>query len=118
MPRYTWPPHDFECPYQHNCPYLSGLSTKWVYSEYRRAGDMYQEHMRIIGRFRDGIDERDKQIRALKRENAELKAKYQALHQRQFKVNRRKKDEPPAVAPDTPVEDAPKKRGAPVGHPG
>lgn len=119
MPRYSWPPHDFECPYQHNCPYLSGLSTKWVFSEYRRAERVYQEHLRIIDRFREGIDERDKQIRALERENAELKAKYQALHQRQFKANKRKKEEPPAVAPDTSEVDAPKKkRGAPVGHPG
>ena len=52
MPRYPYPPHDFECLYRHSCPYLDGLSTTWVLEEYRRADDVYQEHLRII----DGFD--------------------------------------------------------------
>jgi hypothetical protein len=48
MPRSPYPPHDFECLYRHTCPYLDGLSTTWVLEEYRRAGDVYQEHLRII----------------------------------------------------------------------
>lgn len=117
MPRYPWPPHDFECPYRNNCPYLDGLSTKWVFGEYRRTDTVRNGHLEIIDRFRDALDESYKRIRALERENAELKAKYQALHQRQFKANRKKKADESTVCVKE-GDAPPKKRGAPVGHPG
>jgi transposase len=119
MPRYPWPPDDFVCLYEHTCPYLEGLSTTWVLGEYDRAADVYQEHLRIIDNFSEALDASEKRVRVLERENAELRAKYQALHRKQFKANRKKKgdagiveDNPAAAAPDK------KKRGAPVGHPG
>ena len=120
MARTPWPPRDFVCPYEHNCPYLDGLSTKWVLGEYQRAYDVYQEHLRIIDIFRDEVQERDKRIRVLERENAELRAKYQALHRRQFKPNRKKEDEPELKDDKEAGGDGAKikKRGAPVGHPG
>lgn len=119
MPRYHWPPHDFECPYRHNCPYLSGLSTTWVFKEYRRTDEVRNGHLDIIDRFRDALDESYKRVRALERENAELKAKYQALHQKQFTANRRKKGDKSGRESGAEETDVPpKKRGAPVGHPG
>jgi hypothetical protein len=93
MPRSPYPPHDFECLYRHACPYLDGLSTRWVLGEYRRAHDVYQKHLRIIDGFDDELKVRDERIRVLERENAELKAKLQALHQRQFKRNKKKEAE-------------------------
>jgi transposase len=121
VPRYPYPPHDFECLYRHTCPYLDGLSTTWVLEEYRRAHDVYQEHLGIIDLFDGYLKARDERIRILERENAELKAKLQALHRRQFKSNKKKE----AEAGEKDVEDASlsnegekKKRGAPVGHPG
>lgn len=121
MPRSPYPPHDFECLYRHSCPYLDGLSTTWVLGEYRRASEVYQEHLRIIDGFDGQLKVRDERIRVLERENAALKAKLQALHQQQFKPNK-KKD---AGRGGTDVESASsssegekKKRGAPVGHPG
>jgi len=121
MPRYPYPPHDFECLYRHSCPYLDGLSTTWVLEEYRQAADVYQEHLRIIDGFDGELKARDERIRILERENAELKAKLQALHRRQFKSNKKKDVE----AGGKDVEEASlsnegkkKKRGAPVGHPG
>ena len=121
MPRYPYPPLDFECFYRHSCPYLDGLSTQWVLEEYRRDHDVYQEHLRIIDLFDGHLKARDERIRILERENAELKAKLQALHRGQFKP-KRKKD---AETGGKEVEDGSlsgerkkKKRGAPVGHPG
>ena len=121
MPRSPYPPHDFECLYRHSCPYLDGLSTTWVMEEYRRASDVYQEHLRIIDGFDDELKARDKRIRLLERQNAELKAKLQALHQRQFRSNKKKDVE--AGGKDIEGgslsnEGKKKKRGAPVGHPG
>jgi len=117
VPRHSWPPHDFECPYPHNCPYLDWLSTTWVLSEYRRINKTRNEYLQIIDRFRDALDESNRRVRALERENAELKAKMTLLHQRQFKANRRKRaDETEVCAKE--ADAPPRKRGAPVGHPG
>ena len=121
MSRLPYPPYDFECLYRHACPHLDGMSTKWVMEEYRRAGEAYQEHLRIIDLLHDELKVRDDRIRVLERENAELKARLQALHQRQFKPNRKKSTEEDAKGikgNSTPKEEEKKKRGAPVGHPG
>jgi len=121
MPRFFYPPHDFECLYRHGCPYLDGLSTQWVLEEYRRAGEVYQEHLRIIDSFDGDLKVRDERIRVLERENAELKAKLQALHQRQFKPNKKKgaEDGEKDVEGDSSFpKRQKKKRGAPVGHTG
>ena len=116
MTRHPYPPHDFECLYRHTCPYLDGLSTTWVLGEYRRADNVYHEHLRIIDDFYHDLKARDNRIRVLERENAELKAKLQALHQRQFKPNKKKDAEDIEGAALS--KEGKKKRGAPVGHPG
>ncbi len=95
MPWSPQPPRDFQCPYRDGCPYLDGLSTKWVLGQFRRSDDVYREHMRIIDQFDAGLKERDNRIRDLERENAELKAKLRSIHQRQFMPNGKR------AAPDT-----------------
>lgn len=121
MPRPPYPPYEFECLYRHSCPYLDGLSTTWVLEEYRRAEEVYQEHLRIIDGFDSELKARDERIRILERENAELKAKLQALHRRQFKPNKKKgaeADEKENEGASSSNEGKKKKRGPPVGHPG
>ena len=121
MPRYPYPPHDFECLYRHTCPYLDGLSTTWVLGEYRRADDVYHEHLRITDDFYADLKAKDDRIRILERENAELKARLQALHQRQFRPNKKKDAETggkDVEGASLSNEGKKKKRGAPVGHPG
>jgi len=121
MPRSSYPPHDFECLYRHSCPYLDGLSTTWVLGEYRQADDGYQEHLRIIDAGDDELKARDDRIRVLERENAQLKAKLQAVHHRQFKSNKKKGAQTGGMngeGASVSSEGKKKKRGAPVGHPG
>jgi transposase len=121
VPRYPYPPHDFECLYRHTCPYLDGLSTTWVLEEYRRAADVYQEHLRIIDGFDGHLKARDERIRILERENAQLQAKLQALHRRQFRSNKKKDAETGGKEVEgvsLSNEGKKKKRGAPAGHPG
>ena len=65
------------------------MSTTWALEEVGRAEETYQEHLRIIDRFYEDLDKARKRIRELERELAELRAKYQALHQKQFKPNRK-----------------------------
>jgi hypothetical protein len=89
--------------------------------EYRRAGEVYQEHLRIIDSFDGNLKARDERICVLERENAELKARLQALHQRQFKSNKKKSTETggkEAENVSSSMEKEKKKRGPPVGHPG
>lgn len=118
MPHTQYPPHDFTCAYTHSCPYLRGLSTTWVFGEYERAGEVYQEHLRIIDTFSADLDTARKRVRDLERDNAELTAKLTALHRRQFKRNKNK------AANNSNLQDGPlkdtgkKKRGAPIGHKG
>jgi len=120
MTRHPYPPHDFECLYRHTCPYLDGLSTTWVLGQYRRADDVYHEHLRIIDNFSDALKTSEDRVRSLERENAELRAKYQALHRKQFKPNRKKGDESDGErgSAEGTSTAKPKKRGAPMGHPG
>jgi len=97
------------------------MSTQWVLEEYRRAAEVYQEHLRIIDGFDGELKVRDERIRVLERENAELKAKLQALHQRQFKSNKKKDAETgqkDVEGASLSNEGKKRKRGAPVGHPG
>jgi hypothetical protein len=82
---------------------------------------VYQEHLRIIDVFDGELKVRDERIRVLERENAELKAKLQALHRRQFRSNKKKEaetDGKEAESASSPEEGKKKRRGAPVGHPG
>ena len=120
MSRHPWPPNDFVCLYEHTCPYLDGLSTKWVLGQYRRLDDDRLEYLRIIDINREEVQERDEQIRILARENAELRAKYQALHKKQFKPNRKRDeaDNGQEVGGSSSTSAHKKKRGAPKGHPG
>ena len=90
MARSRYPPDDFVCPYQDHCPHLDGMSTTWVLEEYRRGGDSYQEQMQIIDDLDETLETARKRMRELEKEIAELRAKYQALHQKQFKPNRKK----------------------------
>ncbi len=117
MKRPVFPPQDFVCLYEHNCPYLDGLSTTWVFGEYRRGKDSYQEHLRINDLLDQRLDTALKRNRELERELAELRAKYQALHQKQFKPNR-KKNGIPDDKKGAKEQPGQKKLGAPLGHPG
>jgi len=99
-----------------HCPHLDGMSTTWVLEEYRRGEETYDEQLRIIDAFDETMEKDRKRIRELEREVAELRAKYQALHQKQFKPNRKKHAACEEKAADRSLER--KKRGPPLGHPG
>lgn len=120
MPRCCYPPYDFACPYLDNCPHLDGMSTAWTLGQYRRGQEFYQEHLRITDLFDEKLRTALNHIGKLERELVELRAKYQALHQKQFKPNRKKNPASPAPKADGSSDDSAgaKKRGAPIGHPG
>jgi len=112
--RYQHAPFDFECPHKHNCPHLEGLSAQWVWEEYQRSYDEHLEHWKV----RDGLQEQLEKALAyigeLEKQNEELKARLKALHQRQFKSN--KKPGGQSAENDRSATQKGKKRGAPKGH--
>jgi len=111
------PPRNFQCPYKNNCPHLEGLSTRWIWGEYQDSHDEHLEHWRIRTIQRKELQKAHEYIRGLEKENEELKAALKALHKRQFKSNRREKNNATSES-DPPCPQEKKKRGAPKGHPG
>lgn len=106
-------PPDFECPYQHACPYLEGLSTQWVWECYQRDPRERDAMHREIGQLRKELIEAYQLIGQLQTEKGALEVQLQQLHRKQFKANRPKAAAPAEVA----SEASPRKRGAPQGHP-
>jgi hypothetical protein len=112
MPRFTDLPDDFRCPYQAGCPYLAGLSTHWVFQCYQDVAGTECQYEYQLEELRKELQAEHQPCQQLELENQQLEAQLQALHRRQFKGRRR----PAPPTPDRPAP-APKKRGAPVGHP-
>jgi transposase len=115
-----YPPFDFVCQYQDHCPHLDGMSATWALAEYRRGEEIYDEQLRIIEAFDEDLQKALSRIRKLERELAELQAKYRALHQKQFKANRKEEVCSHAQRAGSKLDGSAsnKKRGAPTGHPG
>lgn len=105
-------PANYQCAYQHCCPHLQGLSTKFLFEDYRRSRREHLAHWKARDELHNLLEQMRGYTQALEAENAELKAKLTALHRRQFKSNRK-----PPLARASPPEQA-RKRGAPKGHPG
>jgi len=116
MPRqlYQQAPWNFQCPYRHCCPHLEGLSTHWLFGEYQDSSFEHLDHWKARDELQQQLDEALEYIGQLESQNQDLKAKLKALHQKQFKANKKRK--PSDSKPDSDVKK--KKRGAPKGHPG
>ncbi len=118
MPRFKEPPVGFDCPYKHHCPYLEGLSTHWVFSEYQRLQTRENEHWRTrddmakeINQLLQTVDEQAIQI-------DQLRAEDKRLHQHTFKP-RKPRGTTGSTAKGAGQKRPPskkKKRGAPKGH--
>lgn len=117
--RSQYPPWNFKCPYKDCCPYLAYSSTSWIWEEYQGSSGERLDHWRVRDELNEELDQALQYIKKLKEENEDLRAKYKALHQRQFKANKKSKKKA-ASHDDTEAttESKANKRGAPVGHPG
>lgn len=108
-------PWGYQCPYQDACPHLEGMSTDWMWRRHQE--DIWENHdlRRKVEELGITCRAHERSIGQLKKENAEFKAQWHALHQKQFKPNGHPKS---SAAGDGPTgEKEKKKRGAPVGHP-
>jgi transposase len=110
-------PAGFVCPYKDACPELEGLSTHWVWHAYESAPQERGELWAMIEERDQELRAARKRIKELEREKDELKARYQALHRKQFKAQKKPSDYQAAKIQDWPKRNK-RKRGAPVGHSG
>ena len=108
-------PFDYDCPYQHCCPHLQGLSTQWVFEEYQCWHDEHLQHWRARDELQEQLEQAFAYIKELEKKNDELKAKLEALHRRQFKARKKRSKN---QSEEKATADRKKKRGAPKGHPG
>lgn len=111
-------PWDYECPYRHHCPHLDGLSTQWVGDEYQRSHEEHCDHWKVRDIQQEELDKALRKIVGLEKENEQLRAKLKAIHQKQFKANRRKDEGADSSGNRTDGPGKGRKRGAPQGHPG
>jgi len=112
MGRYKEAPFGFDCPYQHACPHLGGISATWasvLLADVER--DQYRDgHLALYAE--KEIKTLETELEQTRRENERLRVENQVLHRRQFKPARRR-------APPVRGERAGprRKRGPPYGHP-
>lgn len=111
-------PWDYECPYRDRCPHLGWQSTQWVFSEYEQAYDEHCEHWKVREIQQEQLDHALKKVAQLEKENERLQAKLSAIHQKQFKSNKRSKRNSEKAGHLGDMLPKSKKRGAPRGHPG
>jgi transposase len=112
------PPWNFQCPYKDSCPHLEGLSTHWVFKEYQTSYDENLDHWRLRDDLQEQLENALAYIKKLEKDNEELKAKVNTLHRRQFKSNKKSKNNTSENEDDRTGRAKEKKRGAPYGHPG
>lgn len=113
MGRYKEAPFGFDCPYQHACPHLGGISATWASI---LLADMQRDQDREGLWARDAereIQTLETELEQTRRENERLRAENQALHRRQFQPNRRRS----SGVDDEHRPQHPRKRGPPFGHP-
>lgn len=112
MPEFKDLPEDFRCPYREGCPYLEGLSTRWVFDRYQKVAGTECHYEYQLAELYKELDQERRQRKELELEKQQLQAQLHALHRRQFKGRRK----PATPSPECPSVQH-RKRGAPVGHP-
>lgn len=110
MPQFKDLPEDFCCPYRDGCPYLEGLSTRWVFRTYQEVAGTECHYEYQLQELHKQLDQERRQRKAAELESQQLKAQLHALHRRQFKGRTKAPASGCAWAQR-------KKRGAPLGHP-
>ena len=107
MGRYKQAPDGFQCPYRHACPHLDGLSTTWASQLIRDADQDCFRDAHFVGCAEAELAALQADVQQLEKENAQLRARFQAEHASHFKPQRLPVGDPAAR----------RKRGAPNGHP-
>jgi hypothetical protein len=110
-----YPKHEFGCRHVDHCPHLGGASLAWLV----HAADQQTEWTNSLWRRIDGLQSesaaKSAKIADLTARVEQLECELKAERQKQFTRNQ---EQPAAEEPEADPPKPPKRRGAPVGHPG
>jgi transposase len=110
-----YPKHEYGCPNVMQCPHLGGAALGCVVFEANQNDEKRNWLFRQLDGLRDENAAKARHIAELQQRVEQLESELKAERQKQFKAARPEEDAIPAGADG---ENRPKKRGAPVGHPG
>jgi hypothetical protein len=116
-----YPQHEFACPNVSHCPHLGGAALGTLVSIANSSGDTIEGLHKIIDAERKRNAKLVEENLRLEKELEQAKLELKLERQNKFATNQQKKAENSATesaATESAAADKPKKRGAPVGHPG
>jgi transposase len=114
-----YPKHEFACPHLSHCPHLGGAALGSLVHLANESGDSQDRLHRQLEAERKSVSDLVAENRALKQEIERLKLELKLERQTKFATNRqRQADAAQSTPSESPSQAGPRKRGAPVGHPG
>ena len=117
-----YPRHEHGCPNVSHCPHLGGAALGTLVLRANQSGDRLDSLHRTIDAQRESISKLLDEILQLKEALTQAKLELKLERQEKFATNQQQKeDEVPTdeyTTTEAPAAAEPKKRGAPVGHPG
>jgi len=116
VPYLFYPKLTQNCPNIDHCPHLGGAALGSVVLSANANDEWLQSLLRQIDALREEGETKSGKIRELEERNEQLERELKAERQKQFKATTKVEEE--EQAPSDPEKAKPKKRGAPMGHPG
>jgi hypothetical protein len=119
-----YPRHEYACAHVSDCPHLGGAALGLVVEAANGNGDYLDMLHGQLAAARQSMSEMSVEIGSLRKELEQVKLELRLERQNKFRTrcDEQETDEPTAVedpaGESTPANAEPRKRGAPVGHPG
>jgi transposase len=115
-----YPDHEYHCPRISHCPHLGNAALGTVVGLVNQNLQQREATFRTIQAQREQISRHLAEIQRLEKELAQAKLELKLVRQNKFATSHQKSQssETPESASSTEPKPDPKKRGAPVGHPG
>ena len=110
-----YPKHEFGCQHVSHCPHLGGASLGWLVQAAEEQTEWTDSLLRQIDALRAEGTAKYHKIQELTAQVEQLQRELKAERQKQFQ---RKREQTVEEVPEATPVQGPRKRGAPVGHPG
>lgn len=119
-----YPHHEYACPHVSHCPHLGGANLATLVSAAEESGDYLDMLHRQLAAERESVTKLLAENESLQKQLDQVKLELRLERQNKFMTGRdkRQSDDDATVLDESaevkPADRTPRKRGAPVGHPG